>query len=340
MLDENHNGISDYIERPAEETAPLFKPLPWQDNNVAAADTAAVNSTPEAVAGEDVAASAHEYTVGAREQAVYVRNLRIVQDSDLMVANVNDDIVKLPEGMTPEMAVNLGRVNLLYYGDDTALKLLRDCDEVRNISSVEYFSRLADKFTDSVQDPHGVGFPKDPNYGYTDPNIYTRSVHVDCDKTTIIPGRIGGHVPPVTTPVEPANPTAPVQNLPPIEPTPVTLRVDPTPIPTHIDPVSVDQPTVTAPEAPGELEQPVLKGVGGNGPLDENINSEGARLNTNVGVDGEGNVVRVDSRQNFSAEQGQGGTATRSADTGVKTGKGSEELNQALLNKKFNTFDL
>ena len=113
-----------------------------------------------------------------------------------------------------------------------------------------------------------------------------------------------------------------------------------TPIPTHIDPVSVDQPTVTAPEAPGELEQPVLKGVGGNGPLDENINSEGARLNTNVGVDGEGNVVRVDSRQNFSAEQGQGGTATRSADTGVKTGKGSEELNQALLNKKFNTFDL
>lgn len=123
MLDENHNGISDYIERPAEETAPLFKPLPWQDNNVAAADTAAVNSAPEAVAGEDVAASAHEYTVGAREQAVYVRNLRIVQDSDLMVANVNDDIVKLPEGMTPEMAVNLGRVNLLYYGDDTALKL-------------------------------------------------------------------------------------------------------------------------------------------------------------------------------------------------------------------------
>lgn len=257
-----------------------------------------------------------------------------------MVANVNEDIVKLPEGMTPEMAVNLGRVNLLYYGDDTALKLLRDCDEVRNISSVEYFSRLADKFTDSVQDPHGVGFPKDPNYGYTDPNIYTRSVHVDCDKTTIIPGRIGGHVPPVTTPVEPANPTAPVQNLPPIEPTPVTLRVDPTPIPTYIDPVSVDQPTVTAPEAPGELEQPVLKGVGGNGPLDENINSEGARLNTNVGVDGEGNVVRVDSRQNFSAEQGQGGTATRSADAGVKTGKGSEELNQALLNKKFNTFDL
>lgn len=340
MLDENHNGISDYIERPAEETAPLFKPLPWQDNNVAAADTAAVNSAPEAVAGEDVAASAHEYTVGAREQAVYVRNLRIVQDSDLMVANVNDDIVKLPEGMTPEMAVNLGRVNLLYYGDDTALKLLRDCDEVRNISSVEYFSRLADKFTDSVQDPHGVGFPKDPNYGYTDPNIYTRSVHVDCDKTTIIPGRIGGHVPPVTTPVEPANPTAPVQNLPPIEPTPVTLRVDPTPIPPHIDPVSVDQPTVTAPEAPRELEQPVLKGVGGNGPLDENINSEGARLNTNVGVDGEGNVVRVDSRQNFSADQGQGGTATRSADTGVKTGKGSEELNQALLNKKFNTFNL
>ena len=111
-------------------------------------------------------------------------------------------------------------------------------------------------------------------------------------------------------------------------------------MPTHIDPVSVDQPVVTTPEAPNELEQPVLKGVGGNGPLDENINSEAARLKTNVGVDGDGNVVRVDSQQNFSAEQGQGGTATRNADTGVKTGKGSEELNQALLNKKFNTFDL
>ena len=77
-----------------------------------------------------------------------------------------------------------------------------------------------------------------------------------------------------------------------------------------------------------------------NGLLDKNINSEAARLKTNVGVDGDGNVVRVDSQQNFSAEQGQGGTATRNADAGVKTGKGSEELNQALLNKKFNTFDL
>ena len=258
-----------------------------------------------------------------------------------MVANIKDGIVDLPKGMTPEMAVNLARVEYLYYGDDTGLLILKDCDEVSKISSLDYFNHVASKFTDSCQAPHGVGFPKDPNYGYTDPNIYTSKINVDCDKTTIIGGRTGGHVPahPVTTPTTPVTtpitPTAPATNLPPMEATPVSLRVNPTPLPTHINPVEGSQPAADAPNA---LELPVLKGVGGNVPLDENINSEASRLGTNIGVDGDGNVVRVDTPQNFSTDMSQDAGAV--AGSAASKGTGSQSLSNFFLNKKFNTFDL
>lgn len=357
FVDNNHNGISDYIEHPAEDTTTLFKPLPWQQDTTVVdhsgtADTSVIGDNSHAavetpVAQDALAPGAHEYTVGAREQMIYERNLHIVKDSDIMVANVKDGIVNLPKGMTPEMAVNLARVEYLYYGDDTGLLILKDCEEVSKISSLDYFNHVATKFTDSCQVPHGVGFPKDPNYGYTDPNIYTAKINVDCDKTTIVPGQGGGHAPthpatPVqpitnplqpTTPVTPTTPAAPVTNLPPVSPTPVSLRVDPAPLPTHIDPVPVATPVDNT------LEQPVLKGVGGNGPLDENINSEAARLGTNIGIDGEGNVVRVDTPQNFSTDLSKDvGTAGASASETAR-GTGSESLNNFLLRNKINTLD-
>lgn len=345
MLDNNHNGISDYIERPADEAAPIFKPLPWQEAPVADhSGVVASHAGTETVVSTGSVAAHHEYTVGTHEQMVYERNLHIVKDSDIMVANIKDGIVDLPKGMTPEMAVNLARVEYLYYGDDTGLLILKDCDEVSKISSLDYFNHVASKFTDSCQAPHGVGFPKDPNYGYTDPNIYTSEINVDCDKTTIIGGRTGGHIPahpvttpttPVTTPIAPATPPAPATNLPPMEATPVSLRVDPAPLPTHINPVDVSQP---AADAPNTLEQPVLKGVGGNVPLDENINSEASRLGTNIGVDGDGNVVRVDTPQNFSTDMSQDAGAV--AGSAASKGTGSQSLGNFFLNKKFNTFDL
>ena len=330
-LPDNNNGISPYIARPAEKEDFVFKPFPWQEN---LADNSAVDAPADhgtAIQAEQVAVAdgaTHEYTVGAREQAVYERNLKIVDKSDIMVANVKDDIVDLPKGMTPEMAVNLARVQMLYYGDDTGLKILLDCDEVSKISSTGYFDNLASKFTDSCADPHGLGFPKDPNYGYADPNIYTRSIEVDCEKTILHGGRTVATdpTPAPEQPMETKIPT-PAQNSNP-DKLPATPKTD-TPTQTSTE---VENPTQSENNTP--LEQPHLKGVGGNTPLNQNINEEATRIGANgLGADGDGKIVRVDTEQNYDQPKTPKGNAPTS-------GKGSESLNQALINGKINTFGM
>ncbi len=130
--------------------------------------------------------------VGAREQALYERNLKLVPNSDIMVDNVNEGDVNLPNGMTPEMAVNLARVEYLYYGDDTGLKLLLDCDSVNDVNSIQYFREMSDKFVTQAGDPRGlIGYPTDPNY-VADANIHARIKEVDCSgvkiERTVTPG--------------------------------------------------------------------------------------------------------------------------------------------------------
>ena len=321
-----------YVVQPENQNTAPFQPFPWQENTP---DTPAVDATPAGADSTSVPQDTHvtevptqEYTVGASEQAVYERNLQIVKNSDIMVANVKDGIVDLPKGMTPEMAVNLARVQLLYYGDNTGLRILLDCDEVSKISSTGYFDNLASKFTDSCNDPHGVGFPKDPNYGYTDPSIYTRSVEVDCEKTTIIGGRI---VTPTPTPTPEPTPTpTPEPGPDPIEPEPIRIPVpDPSPMPDHIDnPAPWVKPEDT------QLEPPALEGVGGNTPLNNNINEEASRIGARgLGADGDGNIVRVDTEQNYDQSNTPKGNVPTS-------GKGTESLSQALMGRKINTFDM
>ena len=299
-----------------------------------AGNTDVVNTTTNG--GEEASsATNHEYTVSSREQMVYERNLRIVQNSDIMVANVKDGLVDLPKGMTPEMAVNLARVEMLYYGDDTALKVLLDCDEVSKISSVSYFDNLASKFTDSCSDPHGVGFPKDPNYGYADPNIYTRSIEVDCEKTVLHGGRTVTPAPdthPIVTPAPEPEPTpAPTVTPAPEVVAPLDLVDDTVP---EVEPTPISAVEQTQPVQDTPLEQPHLKGVGGNTPLNENINEEASRIGAReLGADGEGNIVRVDTEQNHAQPETPKGKVPTS-------GKGSESLSQALMGKKINTFDL
>ena len=183
----------------------------------------------------------------------------------------------------------------------------------------------------------------------------------DCDKVNI-PGHTGGGrisvsgatpVPstpaPVVTPVEdvpvnvveptePAQPVRPTIKMPEIEKPQIPVVV--TPIPTHIEPLPLVQPTevddpVSAEpvvDEPEQLEQPILKGKGGNAPLDNNINGEAARLGTNVGADADGSVVRADTPQDFSS-------SAKDAET-TGTGKGNKGLNPFLLNNRINTFDL
>ena len=324
-----------YVVQPENQNTAPFQPFPWQENTP---DTPAVDATPAGADSTSVPQDTHvtevptqEYTVGASEQAVYERNLQIVKNSDIMVANVKDGIVDLPKGMTPEMAVNLARVQLLYYGDNTGLRILLDCDEVSKISSTGYFDNLASKFTDSCNDPHGVGFPKDPNYGYTDPSIYTRSVEVDCEKTILHGGRT------VTTdPTSAPTPDPMPQPGPgPLEAAPVRIPVpDPSPMPLHLDAPNLQPTPIEQPETETPLEQPHLEGKGGNTPLNQNINEEASRIETReLGADGDGNIVRVDTEQSHAQPKTPQGEVPTS-------GKGSESLNQALINGKINTFGM
>jgi len=163
----------------------------------------------------------------------------------------------------------------------------------------------------------------------------------DCDKVNI-PGHTGGGriittapapapvvpEPEVTNPVTPEPEQFPQLNVD-IHPEIVIPPVDVV-VPEQLEnPVVPSEPVV---EEPQELEQPVLRGVGGNEPLDGNINSEAERLGTNIGADADGNVIRVDTPQNFSSP------AENTETSGA--GKGNKEINPFLLKSKINTFDL
>ncbi len=157
--------------------------------------------------GTVVDASESEITVGAREQAFYIRRLNLVPNSDIMVANVNDGLVELPKGMTPEMAVNLARADELYYGNDKGLQALLDCDKA-NVDTKAYFRGLADKFVTKAGDPRGImNYPTDPNY-VADPRIHAQITKIDCEDVKLHRTVSGGHHPVhhMPTPVEPVVP--------------------------------------------------------------------------------------------------------------------------------------
>ena len=136
--------------------------------------------------------------VGEREQALYERNMKLVPDSATMKALVEGGYVELPKGMTSEMAVNLARVEYLYYGNDTGLKALLDCDSV-TVDTKEYFKGLTEKFVIQAGDERGyVGFPTDPNY-QADPTIHTRIETVDCQGVVIDKDKVVT-TPPTSTP--------------------------------------------------------------------------------------------------------------------------------------------
>lgn len=174
------------------------------------------------------------FTVGDREQAFYERYLKNVPHSNIMVANVNDGFVNLPEGMTPEQAVHLAAMDKLYYGNNGGLQALMDCDSVK-FDVKEYFAGLHDKFVTEAGDPRGLmGYPTDPNY-VADPNIHARITGVDCDKVNInrVVHHGGGHA---TTPVDTTPPADETKvDLKPIESTPVTPPVDEPKIPEKVE---------------------------------------------------------------------------------------------------------
>ena len=221
-------------------------------------DSARVDSTDTVAAGGHadadnggtvVDASEPEITVGAREQAFYTRRLSLVPNSDIMVANVNDGLVELPKGMTPEMAVNLARADELYYGNDKGLQALIDCEKA-NVDTKAYFRDLADKFVTQAGDPRGMmNYPTDPNYE-ADPRIHAQVTKIDCEDVKLHRTVSGGHHPVHHTPA-PQEPVVPQhESAANISPNELSELAKPEPLAPNQEPqltVPTEEPQVVVP---------------------------------------------------------------------------------------------
>lgn len=164
------------------------------NNGAASADTTTVNTPVDTGvdstdtmdgSGTDAATTADNamdpIVVGNREQAVYVRNLKLVPDADVMLANIRDGIVEIPDGMTPEMAVNMGRIEQLNYGDSRILQALRGCDDVQINLKDELYNLTKVTYTE-IDGIHKLGDHIDFR---GDENIHGRINSIDCDKVSV-----------------------------------------------------------------------------------------------------------------------------------------------------------
>ena len=397
IIDNNHNGIPDTIERPLDEQTlanPWWKQPFMTDSASVADNTPSVENADVAAASaeadtnvelpkawkSDMGISPRQFNtlfghpeqqfIGGRDalESAYESASRLSADqlSALGVKSPEELVYKFSrlefqlghkapgELWVGGYAVDNAHPELGNFTDNKLkLEKLLNCQEIiQNGGNVQPSDLAGMKallgHIDQNGQYHGIGdhvrTTAMPNGGILN----------DCDKVNV-PGHTGGGRIPVAetpvSPVEPVNPTpdvkpevepvapvAPVTPvtpvvLPPVEPVTIPIDVTVTP-PDHlplpdVQPVVAPEPEVTEPQG---LEQPVLKGVGGNQPLDNNINSEADRLGTNIGADADGNIVRVDTPQDFSS-------SGKDADT-TGTGKGNKELNPFLMNRKINTFDL
>lgn len=404
IIDNNHNGIPDTIERPLDEQTlanPWWKQPFMTDSASVADNTPSVENADVAAASaeadtnvelpkawkSDMGISPRQFNtlfghpeqqfIGGRDalESAYESASRLSADqlSALGVKSPEELVYKFSrlefqlghkapgELWVGGYAVDNAHPELGNFTDNKLkLEKLLNCQEIiQNGGNVQPSDLAGMKallgHIDQNGQYHGIGdhvrTTAMPNGGILN----------DCGKVNV-PGHTGGGrisvsgatpVPstpaPVVTPVEdvpvnvveptePAQPVRPTIKMPEIEKPQIPVVV--TPIPTHIEPLPLVQPTevddpVSAEpvvDEPEQLEQPILKGKGGNAPLDNNINGEAARLGTNVGADADGSVVRADTPQDFSS-------SAKDAET-TGTGKGNKGLNPFLLNNRINTFDL
>ena len=175
-----------------------------------------INDNPEAA---DIAANMADTTyavepAGAKEMAIYTRNLKFVPDSDIMVANIKDGLIQIPDGMSPEEAVNIARIQSLNYGNKDLLLMLKDCDG-NQYDLREVLKNIHDNSWTTVGEGHNLGDMKD----FVGDNCRHGIIkQIDCDgnvkikvintcKPTVYEGTVPQHQHPQgSTPDEPTTP--------------------------------------------------------------------------------------------------------------------------------------
>lgn len=199
-------------------------------NGNAQGDWLDVNSNPEAA---DIASNMADTTysvepAGAKEMAIYTRNLKFVPDSDIMVANIKDGLIQIPDGMSPEEAVNIARIQSLNYGNHDLLTMLKDCDG-NQYDLREVLKNIHDNSWTTVGKGHNLGDLKDfvgdnCRHGIIkqidcDGNVKIKVINTcpDC-KPVIYDNEVINKPVPVDpdTPVAPSKPDTPVKPTDPI----------------------------------------------------------------------------------------------------------------------------
>lgn len=197
-----------------------------------------INDNPEAA---DIAANMADttYTVepaGAKEMAIYTRNLKLVPDSDIMVANIKDGLIKIPDGMSPEEVVNIARIQQLNYGNGELLTMLKDCDGTEyDLRAV--LKNIHDNSWTTVGKGHMLGDMKDfvgdnCRHGIIkqidcDGNVKVKVINL-CKDTVYNNDTVPQHQP--STPSKPDTPSTPAKPDTPMKPTdPIDLGEKPAP---------------------------------------------------------------------------------------------------------------
>lgn len=70
---------------------------------------------------------------GDRELAYYTEKMKLVPGYEKIIENINTGVVKIPDGMSPAEAINIGRIQFQNYGNYSVLEALKGCggDDLR-----------------------------------------------------------------------------------------------------------------------------------------------------------------------------------------------------------------
>ena len=193
---------------------------------------------------------------GDKEMAIYTRNLKLVPGHEEMIENINSGLVQIPDGMSPEEAINIARIQALNYGDKSLLIALKDCDGV-TIDMREALYNLHNNSWTELDGVHRLGDRKD----FIGDNCRRGVIKgVNCDDVKIVSHNTCKPVvynneqidlteqkPHVTSPVD--TPSTPAQHDTPMHVNSANELVTPKPVEQIAEPAP-EQPAPEQPKAP------------------------------------------------------------------------------------------
>lgn len=294
MVDRDGDGISDYIDRDGGDG--------WANDASKGADI--VNTHSGDFSTTDSVQNLYEhriYDLTTTDSVV-----------DNMLNNIKSDMVGIPDGCSPERAIHTAEMLKMYYGDDTALDMLKGCSELSVEQQSAYFEKLLPQFNAERGDLK-IGYPTDPNYGPGIDRITKIEMSADCGEKGHFVGLERTPAPVHVPNTEPVVRHVPVPSVQPeIVPVQTPIIIDE---PVVLQPVEIPQQTyIHEPplqnkpiEAPVYVPEPVDNGnsyeghAQGVSDLDNKIGAEGRVISNPQGNFNDDYTGHAGSLEDFNA---------------------------------------